>query len=299
MDSGAPAMRPLDLAGLLDAGFALYRRHFALLAGIAALIGIPEAILNSLISTATTSHRFTQPAKTGAIQFSGLQIGSIGGSGLVGFVFGALITGAIAYAVARIYLNEPTTITGAYRGVGRRGFLRLLGALIAGALIAIALFVVPLVLLIVGIAINLGILVALGVILIVAAAIMSLYLFVQWVFVPQAVVVDALSIRDAYRRSWNLVSGSWWRVFVIYLVLSIMVGVLTSIVGGISGTILVVSGGNTVAVFFSQLIAQIVGVLVQPFQLATLTLLFFDLRIRKEGFDLEQMVRTLDSPESK
>jgi hypothetical protein len=295
MTGDAPRLRPMDIASLLDSAFALYRRHFALLAGIAVILGVPESIINALIS-ALTFARTATTSSTGSLNIVSFRSAAPAGTGIVGVAFGAIITGAIAYAVARIYLGEPVTVESAYRGVGMRGFLRLIGAILLGALIGILLFLIPAVLLIVGIVSGFALLDGVAAILFFAAALAGLYLFVMWQFVPQAIVVEGHGVVDAFRRSWHLVEGTWWRVFGIYLVLSIMVGILGSIVGGIAGGILAVSGGDRGAIFLAQLIAQFVTVLITPFQLCAMTLLFFDLRVRKEGFDLEQMVRAMDEP---
>jgi hypothetical protein len=295
MTVDAPRLRPMNLAALLDTAFALYRRHFALLAGISVILGIPEAILNALISALTFSRAVTQ-SSPGSIHFTSLTSGAPGITGLVSAAFGIIITGAIAFAVSRIYLSEPVTVESAYRGVGRSGFLRLIGAVLLGALIGILVFLIPAVLLITGVVAGFALLDGVAVILFFAAILAGIYLFVMWQFVPQAIVVEGHGIVDAFRRSWHLVEGTWWRVFAIYLVLTIMVGILGSIVGGIAGGILAVSGGDRGAIFLAQVIAQFVTVLITPFQLCAMTLLFFDLRIRKEGFDLEQMVRGMDEP---
>jgi hypothetical protein len=91
-----------------------------------------------------------------------------------------------------------------------------------------------------------------------------------------------------------VVSGSGWRVFGIYIVLSLMVGILSGIIGGLAGAVFAVSDDRGLK-FLANLISSLVVLLIQPFQLTALTLLYFDLRIRKEGFDLEQMVRSLDA----
>ena len=59
MLSTAPTLRPMNLGDILDTTFSLYRQNFALVAGIVAVLTIPETILN-LIVTAVVS-LMTQP----------------------------------------------------------------------------------------------------------------------------------------------------------------------------------------------------------------------------------------------
>jgi hypothetical protein len=45
----------------------------------------------------------------------------------------------------------------------------------------------------------------------------------------------------------------------------------------------------------NQAVSGVTNIVVQPIQLGTVTLLYYDLRIRKEGFDLERLARTLQT----
>jgi hypothetical protein len=51
-----------------------------------------------------------------------------------------------------------------------------------------------------------------------------------------------------------------------------------------------------VRTIINGIIGLIVGVLVRPIQVSALTLLFYDLKIRKEAFDLEAMAQQAGAP---
>src|SRR5581483_4007169 len=102
------------------------------------------------------------------------------------------------------------------------------------------------------------------------------------------------SVGEAFGRSSELVNGSWWRVFGIALVFILIVGIIVSVVVGILVGALVV--GSVAGVVIATAVAPaIVGILVEPVQYIAMTLLYFDLRIRKEGFDLQTLADTLDT----
>jgi hypothetical protein len=99
-----------------------------------------------------------------------------------------------------------------------------------------------------------------------------------WVVMP-AVVVEGHRGTDALRRSWHLVEDNWWRV----LGITIVVG----IIGGIAASILFIPAGAAAAATDNGLIA-LVGQIFRDaigysFQALTATLIFFDLKARKEG----------------
>jgi hypothetical protein len=294
MQDSVPHLRPMGLADLLDASFALYRRNFALFAGIALLLGVPQSIITSLLAAVAPTVTTSSSSSDQGVQFSSISLGSTGSGGLISFVFGTLITAALALAISRRYLGERATVEGAYVQVGWKGFRRVLGATLLGVAAAIALFVVPIIVFVLAIVSGAALLVVVGAILIVGATVGIFVLLIHWVFAPQAIVIEGLGAVAGLRRSWNVVSGSGWRVFGIYIVLSLMVGILSGIIGGLAGAVFAVSDDRGLK-FLANLISSLVVLLIQPFQLTALTLLYFDLRIRKEGFDLEQMVRSLDA----
>lgn len=257
-------LQPVGVGQILDRSFALYRQNFALFAGIVAILQIPLAIINGLI-TATTQ----QPPTTGtngSVHFSSFSgpIGASAGTGLLGLIFGAVITGALAQAISARYLGREITIGTAYASVG------------AGTVVSLILA-----------SILYGIIVGIGFILII---IPGIYLVVRFLFVPEAIVLERTGIWGAFSRSGQLVKGSWWRVFGIALLVFVITAVLSSALGGVAGALLV--SGHHVA---GQVVAAIVTILVEPFEFGALILLYYDLRIRKEGFDIEHLMRNFDT----
>lgn len=134
-----------------------------------------------------------------------------------------------------------------------------------------------------------AIIVALGFILLV---IPGVYLLVRYLFISQAIVLEHKGIGGAFSRSGELVRGSWWRVFGIGLVLFLLVAVIQQAGGGVIVGILSL-GRSTTGHLIGDAVNAVVRIIVLPIELGGLTLLYYDLRIRKEGFDLQQMAQTL------
>lgn len=171
-------------------------------------------------------------------------------SGLISLAVPYLLTGALAQAVSARYLGRPMTIAQAYEALGTGTILTLIGVSFLGA-----------------------ILVLIGLILII---IPGIYISVRFTVASQAAVLERQSVTGSLRRSWELVEGNWWRVFGIVIVVTILVAVLEGLAGRIVGAV----AGDVLGTGLST---AVVGIFIQPIQAIALTLLYYDLRIRKEG----------------
>jgi hypothetical protein len=161
-----------------------------------------------------------------------------------------LLTGGLAQAVSARFLGRPMTVRGAYEALGASTILTLVGVSFLSAiliLIGLVFFIIP-----------------------------GFYIAVRFTVASQAAVLEKQGVTDSLRRSWNLVEGNWWRVFGIVIVVTILVGVLEALAGRLVGAV----AGDVLGTGLST---AVVGILIQPIQAIALTLLYYDLRIRKEG----------------
>ena len=168
---------------------------------------------------------------------------------LVSIAVSFLVTGAVAQALSARYLGKPMTVTQAYDLLGMRTVLTLVGV---AFLSAILIFV--------------------GFIFIIVPGV---YIAVRFTFASQAAVLERHSVTDSLRRSWSLVEGNWWRVFGIVAAVDLLVLFLEFLVSGLVGAIVGSALGTGLSV-------AVIGILLQPIQAMALTLLYYDLRIRKE-----------------
>jgi hypothetical protein len=246
---GASRLRPRDIGELIDETFALYRRNFALFAGVVAVVAVPQAILG-LIAIAFHDTFF-------------------GGAALVlifvTIAFYVVMIAALARVISRRYLNEPTTVPAAYRSIGWRIFFRLIGA---SALWILCVFVSAFFFLLPAIVIS-----------------------VYWLFIPQVIVLEGVTVADSLGRSWRLVQGSFWRTLGFALVVFIA---YTLVEWGITeAAAFALSPLGTAGAVVGVLLSATISTLSLPFLLGATTLLYYDQRIRKEGFDLELLARDL------
>jgi hypothetical protein len=316
----------MSIGDLLDAAFRLYRRHFLTFIGIASLLQVPFLILQALLRLAignTLSGRLTELLEnpTAAEGISPLDLLPLGQLALYyvlffglaiiqGLVIQNLISGALANAISRSYLGQPISILGAYRfGAGRLGslivaslLLGLLALVLAGVVIGVpTLFLI-------GAAAGaqmdsmaggiLLVFVLFG--LVILFALLAVVLFTRFVLTTQAIVLEGKEALDGLRRSWQLVSGSFWRVLGVVLLMGLIVLVISLIFAiptSILDAVLEIRQASPSALISTQvlsnLLVEIGTIFVMPLALAVYTLLYYDLRVRKEGYDLQLMAEQL------
>ena len=113
------------------------------------------------------------------------------------------------------------------------------------------------------------------------------YVLIIWFFAVQAVAIENKSTFDALRRSHELVKGNWWRVFgigVVFVLLGIALlipAIIASVIVGFINAVL------------SNIVLGVAIALVTPVMYIGSTLLYIDLRVRKEGYGLQGLADDL------
>lgn len=188
---------------------------------------------------------------------------------LLAFGVSFLATAAAIDAVARHHVGRPYTFLGCYRRAWARfGDLILAGLIVLGLLFISAILI-----------------------LIIVGLFLLVYLAVALFFVPQAVYLEGKAPTAALGRSRELVAGSWWRVFGIGLVF-ILVFIGLAVLAGIPGA--VVGAFSPSAGTFLTTTAAVVAM---PVLYIGGTLVYLDLRARKEGYDLGRLAEEVAAAE--
>ena len=99
-------------------------------------------------------------------------------------------------------------------------------------------------------------------------------------------------------RSWQLIEGRWCRTVDIFLVVVIMATVASAIRGATGGAIrgLVPGLSDDLRGALVRVAGSVTGVLVLPVAYIAITLLDCDLRVRREGLDLDQLAQQARPP---
>lgn len=287
-------LRPMGIGDILDETFRLYRENFALFVATVAVLEVPAQIINLLITLNappvprlnTSNGTLTSQQLNDYFSRLGGSLGASGGGGLLISLVSIFITAAMAVVISNRYLNRTVTVGNAYRAaVDHIGSLIVAilwnGLRIVGIVIAIAIVVAVLV------AVKLW---PLGVLIGIATVPLLIYIAVAWTLVSQVIMLENAGGTGSSGRSRRLIQGYWWKTLGLLIVAALLVNILSSIptivIAGILG-----SGSGTGGTLIAGLIGLVIAVLIRPIQVAATTLLFYDLKIRKEAFDLEAMVQ--------
>jgi len=114
-----------------------------------------------------------------------------------------------------------------------------------------------------------------------------IYFAIALVFFPQVILIEGVGSLEALRRSRELVQRSWWRVFGICIVFISL---------GFAGSLAMATPGLLLETFNETLgsVSVTLGaVVILPFFYIGQTLVYFDLRVRREGYTVERMANEL------
>ena len=314
---GLIPLRPLGFGTLIGAPFQVIRRNPKITVGAALLIhGLPSLVAALLISGGVFLLA-DRAVNASAGDRSALTAGAVGGTIVLGLVAalisgisGALLQGVIVGEVARGTVGEKLSFRSLWRLVkGRIGaligwtFLITLGWIVAVAIVALAAAG----LLALGPA-GIGAAIAFIIFAFFAMVAVAIWFFTKASLVPSAIVLERLPIRAALPRSWRLTQGYFWRTFGVIALIWVIVYMVTQIIatpfgllGGLVGGILAPTSAseNDPSAFAQLLVSQfgvnilstvvtsIVGAILAVVQTSAVALIYIDLRMRKEGLDLE------------
>lgn len=278
----------MQLGEILDGSFNIYRRHFGLLMRLSIiLVWLPTALAVYLqVRFSGTPVEFLNMIE----QYPLASIG-FGFLALVIWTTGSLLLKAgTIRVISDSYLGQEPELGASLRFGVAKILPLLLVALSKGLLLALIYL---------GGFIGVGAMVLLGRLLgpaigalMILAGVVGLVWFVIWVAcgygvtTPIVVLEDLASSFDAFSRSWTLTRGERRKIFNTVAVAWLLSQFLPQlVVGGISG--ILGAAGNTALQPFFVALASLIGIVLAPILPCALTLLYYDLRVRREAFDLQ------------
>jgi Membrane domain of glycerophosphoryl diester phosphodiesterase len=305
-------LRPLTLAELLDRSFSVYRRHFWLFVGIMAVpsvFALVAGLVLQILSLPAASFApgskpptpeqlltFVVPFVIGALLFSL--------SYLVVYVFAL---GATTVAVSDLYLGRDATIGTAYRATRPHAVrllllmlwttLRVGGVFVAGFAVFFASIVLPAALGSPALAV-LTLLIAL--IVFPGMMFLALFMTLRYAASVPSLMLERLTAGAAIRRSIALTRSNLLRIFVLFLCAGVIAYATALLFQGPFLLGAFVAGEETMTAFWFRIAGvvsgSIGGTFSAPFVIISLALMYYDVRIRKEAFDLQHMLSALEPP---
>ncbi|OLD18896.1 MAG: hypothetical protein AUI91_09650 [Acidobacteria bacterium 13_1_40CM_3_56_11] len=269
-------LRPLSIGELLDRTFSLYRRNFLLFIGIAALpqllvlaLQLVQVILTpakmGVARPATEEFQAASPVFT-TVGVAGIIVLALVGI-IVYFIAYLFSQGATVYAVSELYLGRPTTIGQSLSRV--RGELgSLFGVIILNGLVTglcFLLLIIP-----------------------------GIYMACRLCVCIPAALLENLGPRDSLERSFGLTKDNAGRAFLI-LLLYVVILYAALFLFDMPFAFGVQSAAHDPAMLrvwtaLMQVGNFVASILVTPVFTIAASIFYFDLRVRKEAFDLQLMM---------
>jgi hypothetical protein len=249
-----PRFETMTTGGLLDRAFRLYAANFPLMVGITAVAYVPLYALQLFMQAG----------------------GQIAERNLMTILFGFILAllwmsltfpiaaGAATYAISERYLGHEVTVGEAVR----RAFKRLWTLSMAQ--------------------LEVGLRVILGFLLLIIPGILW---WLSYSLAVPVVMVEGQKAGPSVKRSCAIVKGNRKKVFVVLVVLSLIQWLVGFGVGKLLQMVL--DAQSPSGALISTALGGITQILLAPLAIIAAILLYYDFRIRKEGFDLEMLSREL------
>ncbi|PFG32564.1 glycerophosphoryl diester phosphodiesterase membrane domain-containing protein [Sanguibacter antarcticus] len=298
---GIIPLRPLGLGEIYDGAFGAIRRNPKVMLGVVALVIAIATIIATVVAylLAPAANRWLgdlvgdlDPTGEAGFDTLGSQLSTTVLVSLAVSIASVVVTGLLIVAISRSVLNKEFT-TGDLWAQVRTKVLGLLAialmpsvaiAVLAAALLTAVYFVAQTA---GALAVAVVTLAVMGVIVVAAV-----WLSVRFMLTSATYVLEGQSLVQAIRRGWTLSRRSFWRLFGIYLLSNFITGAVAQLIL-VPATIITqllfpdgyaVEPGGIAIMTLAQIIAYTITT---AFLSSVIALLYIDVRMRREGLDVE------------
>jgi hypothetical protein len=251
-------LRPLSTGEILDVSFGLYRKLFVPLVLVSLVTAAVPLILNTYMSI--SGGAFANPI-----------LGSVYVA--LALVMNAVATAATVFIISESYLGRALSageaLSRAVPFIGRLFVLAFLTGLVVG--IGLILLIIP------GLVLLAGLILA----------------------IPVMVLEESPNALGGMGRSWELSRGFRGKVLGIVVTVLVIIYIPSLALGGLMPAFTnpedLIAGQFQLStpMLILAAVSGILQLIIFPFFYCALTVLYYDLRIRKEGFDLEVLAARL------
>lgn len=312
---GIIPLRPLSIGDIYQGAFAAIKTNARTMFGFTtALLGVAIVIsigINYLIINLVLPSYINTNSPYASVFGSVFTTFSQLGGTLLQNLATVLLSGLIVVAVSRSVLGRVASSKEVWERTKSK-FLPLIGLNIITSIISGLMMIIGIVVFFVLLASvastaktdreflqDLGVSLVGLLILMVISALVSSYLYIKFSVAPPAMVLENLGVFAAIGRSWSLTRGNFWRLFGINILTAVITSMVAGIFVGIAdalGAIFIVVGSSSPEDVIASLnttyilimvMSTIAQLLILPFTSSVNALLYIDLRMRKEGLDVE------------
>ncbi|MCX4778759.1 hypothetical protein [Streptomyces sp. NBC_01264] len=293
---GVIPLRPLGLGEILDGAVSTMRKHWRAVLPITLVVAVIVQLASLLSQKYVFGDLVLDTSGTTAqeqLDSLGAMVGVSALDGFIQLVGSIVATAMLTMIYSRAVLGHGSSIGTAWREA-RPQLLRLFGLTLLlgiGSALVVTVLVLPGALAGQGGLAVLGGLVAVGLVL---------WLWIRFALASPALMLEKTTVFKALTRSSKLVKGSWWRIFGITLLTSVITTLLAALIvlpltlvgglvfgGGLEGMADGSGATNWGYLIFAAIGGIIALTITMPVQAGVSVLLYIDQRIRREALDLE------------
>lgn len=290
-------LRPLGVGDIVDRVFGMYRQRPLMFLAVAA---IPYLVLVLIVGVLTATFAAgailaLAPFLTGTftpdifepsryLPLLGPLLAFVAIVAVAAIGVSLVQSASLIAAMSARYMGRETTIGEALRAGVRRS-LALLGMGMIAFVVFVAMWVVLIVVMVVlreWWAILVGV---------AAGVVATFYLTNSWMVSPAVVTLEDAGPVQGLRRAWQLSEGSRWRIFGLWLLLLVLQVVLSSLLSFV--LLASFATDEIVQVILNQAVNLLATIAWAPVYWGTFAVLYYDLRVRREAYDLQLAAEAL------
>jgi hypothetical protein len=293
---------PMSLAEIMAETLRIYRKSFLTFFMIALLTALPGLILTLILNASPLAGEYVTAILAWSEQLEKTPLGSTAGPpsfapgaasallryailslGVVlmdSFVFRSMAIGATTLGVAEANASQRATVSGALQALRHTGTLLSWGFVVGGLVLG-PIFLAAFLVLGSGAAEGGAICI---IVLLLLVSLFACFVLGRLLFGARAIVAENMGVAAAWRRSWNLTSTNYWRVFGIGVLVVVGIWLVGWLLNHALSPLLPPTTPTEMALGSALLniVTTILGALLAPIVYISLTLLYYDERRTQE-----------------
>ena len=262
MEQPKKVLLPMGIGDILDETFRMYKNNFLVFVGIIAVIEIPIAVVGF----------FTDLESNYLVKIVWLGVSVI----IMGMIY-PLMNAVLTRAISRRYMGEQIQIMNSYKFLKGKVIMFILTSLTAGVLIGLGF---------------------------IALIFPGIILALRYALISPVMALEGKTGMDALKRSSELMKknqGKYMLLLLIMMGLALVIVMCVGIPFGILNFLLLSREQMPAESSLPLLMAAIINfitrilqaVILTPVWMTAMTLFYYDVRVRKEGFDMEMLSNNL------
>ena len=303
---GIIPLRPLTIGDLFSGAFEAIRSNPKVLFGFTVVIMLLVSLIASVsillsglgyesVTGAANDPQALQRSTTDEANALLLRMISSMVQWIVTFAGTSILTGLLASTVSQMTVGRKLTLSEAWAMTRKR-----LGSILGSFALTALITATPIVLWIVAVFASIAVvdgnrdmwwLSLLALAAIIPIFILLYFFQIKLLFAPMCAVLEEIGPVASLKRSWSLVKGEFWPTLGRFLLMNLVIG----FIGGFIGFVIGLIGGlvsfaatsdpsSPIGLAISMFFVMLGSGLLLPFSASFETLMYTDLRIRKENF---------------